>query len=355
MAYTYTECTGTCSGRPNGKNPFTCFGRCVIEEQNARENYTKIRLQLWHGTSSTSWTWNSAVSERFCRVDGAYRYLGDMSVNNNPWSSNPCCLMDEEYTLYHDNNGDRYVDVWMRAYAYASGYGPGYLYVKNSNEAWGFNLPHIDRAATTVINSLNSVTTNSITINWDAYAACDCVQYSLNGGAWTTISGYPTYTLTGLTANTTYTVQTRARKTSNYVWGTASVLTIQTNPEPVVLNTLVASGDDPFTITVTASTDNISNTEQIVISTSADTKTITGGSGTVVLTATPDTTYTVTAVAKTVRSGVTSTKTVTYTTPADTFCSILSNLGVLSAKHKLYLIDTTGLKTEIKKSMCHIL
>ena len=63
---------------------------------------------------------------------------------------------------------------------------------------------------------------NSITVNWNADAACDAVFYSLNGGEWIGTSNL-SYQITGLEPNTTYSVRTRIKRQDSQLW-TESIL-----------------------------------------------------------------------------------------------------------------------------------
>ena len=72
-------------------------------------------------------------------------------------------------------------------------------------------------AYTTVSQSYNSKTETSITMNWSATDTCDYLWYSTNnGGSWTAVGGINassgTYTISGLSANTTYNIKTRVRR-----------------------------------------------------------------------------------------------------------------------------------------------
>ena len=57
----------------------------------------------------------------------------------------------------------------------------------------------------------------SITINWNADASVDWVQYSLNGGGWVDTSGL-SYTIGGLSPNTQYSIKTKIRRTDSQLW-----------------------------------------------------------------------------------------------------------------------------------------
>ena len=144
-------------------------------------------------------------------------------------------------------------------------------------------LDKIPRYAS-ISHSLNSTGLNSAKINWSSDSTCDLLQYSLNSGAWKTVTGNP-YTISGLNPNTNYKVKTRVRRKdsqlysqtgdlsfntkdigkisslSNFTHGSSVTIGI-TNPSGQSLN-LVMKIDSTqiFSKTVTTSTKSISFTD----------------------------------------------------------------------------------------------
>lgn len=336
-------------------NIFNASGR-VETTPDPRNNCTTIKVQLLHGTNKTYQTWEGAVMERWIRLDGTYNYYSNKTQVNNPWGANPCILVEDTFVVYHDSSGKRSVDLWLHAYAPSGGWGPDHCYVETSGKAWKLQLPNIDRTGPGCDFNITNISTTGATIkSWStAGVDCDLMQYSLNGGAWTNGPNF-VRALTGLTPNTTYTVKVRLRKTYNWVWSSSSTKSFTTHPNPVSISTLVATAVDPFTVTVSATSNSTSTTEKINVTCNGTTKTITGGTGTVSFTVNPDTTYSISATAYTVRSGATSTKTTSATTPADSFCRVIEPNGTISGKKKMYLIDTTGVVTEVKKPKTTVL
>lgn len=109
---------------------------------------------------------------------------------------------------------------------------------------WGWNataqatadLPTIPRYATSN-QSLNSKTETTIKMNWSSDNTIDYIWYSKNNGStWTGIdvtdgkSG--TYTISGLTANTTYTIKTRVRRKDSQLTTDSSALSVTTYKVP---------------------------------------------------------------------------------------------------------------------------
>lgn len=118
-------------------------------------------------------------------------------------------------------------------------------------------LTNIDRSAPTVSMAINSITDTKISFTMTVSTSCDLWQYSLNDGTWTTFystntSTAQTYTITGLSPNTSYTLKVRARKYSNYVYGSTSNASFSTYGGSLInsVNTVTA---DASTVSITYS------------------------------------------------------------------------------------------------------
>ena len=116
-------------------------------------------------------------------------------------------------------------------------------------------LTAIDRTAPTVTFSVSSITANGFTINASSSATADLWQYSTNNGSsWTQLSTTEgtsaSKVITGLSPNTTYTVKVRARKKTNQVYGTSSVVSVKTLGGAVV-NSVNALTADAATVKIT--------------------------------------------------------------------------------------------------------
>ena len=113
----------------------------------------------------------------------------------------------------------------------------GYAVTYTTKSASGtLTLTSIDRTAPTVTASTpSSVTINSmsVTATSSVTASQFAIRYKTTGdyGAWTYWSGSTTshaFSLTGLSNNTTYTIQVAAKKSSNGVWGYSSTVSAKT-------------------------------------------------------------------------------------------------------------------------------
>lgn len=101
------------------------------------------------------------------------------------------------------------------------------MYHGNITISKEFKLTDIPRYANFTEHYANNVGLNIITVNWNADAACDYVQYSLNGGAWVNTSGL-SYTIGGLEPNTKYSIKTKIRRTDSQLWTESEILYVTT-------------------------------------------------------------------------------------------------------------------------------
>ncbi len=108
---------------------------------------------------------------------------------------------------------------------------------KSSNDVDGYSsVVTVDLSPPTVTLSLSNVTKNSIKINGSANANCNIWQYRYkSSGSWSSWSTFSStngtsasFTLTGLSYGTEYTIQIRARKATNNLYAESSTATATT-------------------------------------------------------------------------------------------------------------------------------
>lgn len=127
-------------------------------------------------------------------------------------------------TVSHNSDGTKSVAVGFSTRVYI--YGP-------LEYGGTMTLTNIDRTAPTVSCSVSGITASGFKITANSSATADIWQYSLNGGSsWTqfstTAGTSASITLSSLSANTSYSVKTRARKKSNQVYGTSGTVSAKT-------------------------------------------------------------------------------------------------------------------------------
>lgn len=130
-------------------------------------------------------------------------------------------------TVAHDNNGDKSVSVSLTTAVYSS---------TTKTSTGTMVLDHIPRYATSN-QSVANKTETSITMNWSSDNIIDYIWYSTNGGSsWTGINVVDgtsgAYTISGLSANTTYSIKTRVRRRDSQLTTDSSALSVTTYNYP---------------------------------------------------------------------------------------------------------------------------
>lgn len=193
-----------------------------VESQSIAENSTTIGWRLV-GAGGNSYVWYEAGNFHV-NIDGdvVYQSGGRISLYAGT------VVASGTKKLYHNNVGDR--SFW--AYAEAG----IYFYAVNCSGEGTFSLPKIPRYATSN-QSLVSKTETSITMKWSSDSTIDYIWYTINNGSsWTGInvadgkSG--SYTISGLTANTTYQIKTRVRRRDSQLTTDSSMLSVATYDYP---------------------------------------------------------------------------------------------------------------------------
>lgn len=138
------------------------------------------------------------------------------------------------------------IDVTHNTDGSLSGYAYAYFTQGSSSGGWcpasggiatdWTALTKIPRYAS-ISQNLSSKTETSLTMNWSSDSTCNYIWYSINNGSsWTAIgtinakSG--SYTISGLSANTTYNVKTRVRRSDSNLTSDSSNLSVATYSYP---------------------------------------------------------------------------------------------------------------------------
>lgn len=208
------------------------------------ENSSSISIA--NNTSSVSWTvtlapiqngydWLFNYNDPFTltlTVDGStYTYTlrnydGSSTVNIGSGSK----------TITHSTNGSKSI-TWSFSFADNPDYS-SYTFLPGSGSSGNQTLvlTTIPRYGTSV-QSLKSKTETSITMNWSSDNTVDYIWYSSNGGSsWTGVnvtdgtSG--SYTISGLSANTSYSIKTRIRRKDSQLTTDSSALSVTTYAYP---------------------------------------------------------------------------------------------------------------------------
>ncbi|MBR6688805.1 MAG: hypothetical protein IKL68_02180 [Clostridia bacterium] len=132
-------------------------------------------------------------------------------------------------TITHDDDGSKTITIKG---SHTGNSASGASKMGNASGSGTFELTEIPRYAT-ASQSLNSKTVDTIKMNWSSDSTIDYIWYSKdNGSTWTGInvsdgkSG--TYSITGLSPNTTYKIKTRVRRKDSQLKTDSSALSVTT-------------------------------------------------------------------------------------------------------------------------------
>lgn len=192
--------------------------------------------------------------------DSGYVYCGDFEVTidgTKVYSSdtrrevyNTTTIVSGTRTITHSADGTKTLTASVKASIYT------YTQDRTGSGSWA--LPTIARTPTVTVSN-TAKTETSITMKWSSNLTCNRVRYriSTNGGStwgsWTskTVSAKSgSYTISGLTANTTYTIQTELRSSASNLTATANK-SVKTYDWPKAICPTVNVWTTPLTIDVT--------------------------------------------------------------------------------------------------------
>lgn len=191
-------------------------------------------------------------------------------------------------TVAHDSNGSKSISVGFSTAIYTS---------TVTEHGGTMVLSNIDRAAPSVSVNVSSITANSIKITVSSSATANKWWYSLNGGsswvAFNSSSGASKETtVTGLSPNTSYTVQACARKSYNGVDGYSGKTTVKTLGGSVLSSVSTLTADNATVkITLSATVYDTSYKHKLVLKDGGTTVltltelSLSNGSNTITLTA----------------------------------------------------------------------
>lgn len=174
----------------------------------------------------------------------------NLTIGPNP-PGNYTCIFTASKEITHDSDGSKTITLGVETDNNANIGG-----FEISKTTKSVTLMTIPRYASITQHYVSKASTNSLTVYWDANTNCNGLQCSLNGGGWFDVSGYPEYTLTGLTPNTTYSIKTRVRKTASGYWTESGVIYGTTVQKTPVISSFYVSGRTSTSITCAFAVDS---------------------------------------------------------------------------------------------------
>lgn len=201
---------------------FTC--NWVSTSNGVVANSSTVKIAI---VASKSYGSNEGTSGNYtasATVNGSTQNVGPTNFTLEPGAT--ITLLSKSYTVPHNADGTKSTTIS----AIVGGD------VMQGNGSANVTLDKISRYAT-VTQVLNTITETSITINWGSDSTVDRVWYSINnGGNWsnaiTVNSTSGSYTINGLTPETTYNVKTRVRRKDSQLTTDSTTLSAKTYAYP---------------------------------------------------------------------------------------------------------------------------
>lgn len=195
----------------------------------ASNNTTPVNVKLYLVND-----WNLDIGSRsgYIKINGTQTNITSSSI-----STKGTHLLGQATTnVVHNADGSKSINIEVswNMNATISGYG----YIGTISTSKTVTLDKIPRYATSV-QSLKSKTATSITMNWSSDSTIDYVWYSKNGGSsWTAVGSVNaksgSYTISGLSGGTTYSIKTRVRRKDSQLTTDSSALSVTTYSVPTI-------------------------------------------------------------------------------------------------------------------------
>lgn len=213
----------------------TIFEGCIFNDSP----YPYARVQYEYKREGADMLYYFSARVWISATGGYYRnnIQGNFYLNGTHiWSQN-YQSSSKQWNLYYESG-------WHRVSNKTSGTTPfSFTFKDTQNSSWvnyssgQYNLSV--SPAYTSITTYNPTAKDetSINVNWDASNGCDAIQYSLNNGSWIGGVGWPNMIISGLTANTTYNVKIRVKRTDSQLWTESSNKSVTTYNYPYVTAT----------------------------------------------------------------------------------------------------------------------
>lgn len=202
----------------------------VVENSTSTANNTSslsitLTLKRQYSISST------ATKTASCTIDGTtYTWSGTVG------GSGDLTLISKTQTVAHNTDGTKTINIsaTINFGSIKWNYTNRTLGTKSGSDT--MTLTPIPRYAT-VTESLSSKTETTLVIAWTSDATIDQLSYSTNNGStWSTATAVNatsgTFTISGLSANTTYNVKVKARRKDSGLETTTSALSVTTYDYP---------------------------------------------------------------------------------------------------------------------------
>lgn len=196
--------------------------------QSVIGNYSDVTLYVYLKYYSL---YVGARSDSTISINGTSETYTAEAISEDSNATHTKLLKSKTVRVYHNTNGTKTGVALSASWRFSGTYSG--VSIGTITASTTIDLNSLDRSAPTVTFSTSGITAYGFKISASSSATADIWQYSTNGGSsWTqfstTAGTSASVTLSSLSPNTSYTVQVRARKQSNQVYGTSGSVTVKT-------------------------------------------------------------------------------------------------------------------------------
>lgn len=226
--------SGRIDGSVSNLSTYFSFYAEWTATQSIADNASYLNVSTYWATTNLLRTFDTSSSRTATITINGTTDSISKRFKCNPWDSSGIYLIQTVESFRIDHNADGTpptVTISATADGTASTYGPS-----ASSLSGSITLDTIPRYAT-ITQTLASKTETTATIRWATDATVDKLWYSSNNGSsWTAVSiadsNSGTYTISGLTANTSYNVKTRVRRKDSQLTSDSTALSVKTYSYP---------------------------------------------------------------------------------------------------------------------------
>ena len=228
----YTIINGSTTGS-NGSKVNTWLEYKVLS-QSIANNTSTVRVILYSQATISSSTQQTGTARQYGYVQAgassSTKYYLSTTFTYENYNLNK--FADHTFTVSHEVNGTKSIRL-AGAFDISAYVGQ---YITGGSASATVTLPTIPQHAT-VTQTVQSKTETSITMTWTSDNVIDYVKYSINNGtSWVNVgavnSTTGSYTISGLTVNTTYQIKTQVRNKSSQLTTDSSASSVATYNYP---------------------------------------------------------------------------------------------------------------------------
>lgn len=209
------------SGAMNTSNDRIKYTITIAENsQSIPYNRTNVTVSVRFYRTNTGYE-TYGTGTVYCVIDGV-EYSASVTPSQKITNSG-IVLFSKTLDISHNAGGNKILtcSAWIN-----------HQQVTSSKQSYSQTLTTIPRYAKITTFTVGKVDETSLKVTWDCDVSCDKIYYSLNGGGFVETSGYPSFNITGLSANTSYAVKIRVRRTDSQLPTDSSAINQSTYDYP---------------------------------------------------------------------------------------------------------------------------